>query len=120
MTVDGERGGVGGHCAEIVEQQAYAYTAVGRAEQMLKQDFARHVLVPDEILHVEAALRRIRQGQPCGQASRPSRSVWRPDSPGCAATRGRTIAASAMPPLFFMAVEDGRSPGLGKAAAHAE
>jgi hypothetical protein len=34
---------------------------------MLKEDFARQVLVPDVILHIKAALRRIRQGQPCGE-----------------------------------------------------
>ena len=38
---------------------------------MFEQDFARHVLVPDEILHIEAALRRIRQGQPRRQGLAP-------------------------------------------------
>ena len=73
MTVDGEQRGVGGHRAEIVEQQAHAHAAVGRAEQMLEQDLARHVLVPDEILHIETALRRIRQRQPRGQGLAPVR-----------------------------------------------
>jgi hypothetical protein len=72
MTVDGEQGGVGGHRAEIVEQQAHAHAAVGRAEQMLKKDLSSQVLVPDEILHIEAALRRIRQGHPRGQGLAPS------------------------------------------------
>ena len=51
-----------GIIAKIVQQEAHAHTAVGRPEQMLKQDLARHVLVPDEILHIETALSRIRQG----------------------------------------------------------
>ena len=51
-----------GIVAEIVQQQAHTHTAVGRAEQMLEQDLACHVLIPDEILHIETALRRIRQG----------------------------------------------------------
>jgi hypothetical protein len=38
---------------------------------MLNQDFARHVLVPDVILYIEAALRRIRQGHPRGQGLAP-------------------------------------------------
>ena len=64
MAVDGEKLGIAGHRAEVVEQQAHAHTAVGRAEQMLDQDLAGHVLVPDKILHIETALRHIRQDQP--------------------------------------------------------
>ena len=41
--------------------------AVGRAEQTFEKNLARQVLVPDEILHIETALRRIRQGQPRGE-----------------------------------------------------
>ena len=67
MTVDGEQHVVGRHRAEIVEQQAHAHTAVGRAEQALEQNPAHHVLVPDEILHIETALRRIREDEPRGQ-----------------------------------------------------
>ena len=73
MTVDGEQDDVGGHRAEIVEQQAHAHAAVGRAEQTFEQNLAHHVLVPDEILHIEAALRRIRQDQPRGQGVAPVR-----------------------------------------------
>ena len=63
MTVDREQDFVGRRCAEIVEQQAHTHAAVGRAEQTFDQDLADQVLVPDEILHIEAALRRIRQDQ---------------------------------------------------------
>jgi hypothetical protein len=73
MAVDGEQGDVGGHRAEIVEQQTHAHAPVGRAEQMVEKNLARQVLVPDEILHIEAALRRIRQGQPRGQSVAPVR-----------------------------------------------
>jgi hypothetical protein len=38
---------------------------------MFEKDLARHVLVPDEILHIETALRRIRQRQPRGQSLAP-------------------------------------------------
>ena len=75
MTVDGEQGDVGGHRAEIVEQQTHAHAAVGRAEQTVEKNLARQVLVPDEILHIEAALRRIRQGQPRGQGVAPVREL---------------------------------------------
>ena len=73
MTVDGEQSGVGGHRAEIVEQQTHAHAAVGRTEQMFEKNLARQVLGPDEILHIEAALRRIRQSQPRGQSVAPAR-----------------------------------------------
>ena len=63
MTVDREQDFIGGHRAEIVEQQAHAHAAVGRAEQTFDQNLADQILVPDEILHIEAALRRIRQDQ---------------------------------------------------------
>ena len=63
MTVDPEQDCIGGHRAEIVEQQAHAHAAVGCAEQTFEQNFADQILVPDEILHIEAALRRIRQDQ---------------------------------------------------------
>ena len=56
-----EQDGVGWRRAEIVQQQAHTHTAVGRAEQMLEQNLAHHVLIPDVILHIEAALRRIRE-----------------------------------------------------------
>jgi hypothetical protein len=68
MAVDGEQDVVGGHRAEIVEQQAHAHAAVGGAEQPLDQNLAGQVLVPDVILHIEAALRLIRQNQPRGQS----------------------------------------------------
>jgi hypothetical protein len=70
---DGEQGDVGGHRAEVVEQQTHAHAAVCRAEQMFEKNLARQVLVPDEILHIEAALRRICQGQPRGQRVAPVR-----------------------------------------------
>ena len=54
--------GVGWRCPEIVQQEAHTHTAVGCAQQMLEKDLACHVLIPDEILHIEAALSRIRQG----------------------------------------------------------
>src|SRR3954447_21717940 len=63
MTVDRKQDFVGGHRAEIVEQQAYAHAAVGRAEQTFDQNLAHQVLAPNEILYIEAALRRIRQDQ---------------------------------------------------------
>ena len=63
MTVDCEQDCVGGHRAKIVEQQAHAHAAIGRAEQTFDQNLADQILVPDEILHIEAALRRIRQDQ---------------------------------------------------------
>ena len=67
MTVNGEQGDVRRHRAQIVEQQTHAHAPVGRAEQMVEKNLARQVLVPDEILHIEAALRRICQGEPRGQ-----------------------------------------------------
>ena len=63
MTVDREQDCIGGHRAEIVEQQAHAHAAVGRAEQTFEQNLADQILVPDEILYIEAAPRRIRQDQ---------------------------------------------------------
>ena len=62
MTVDGKQGGVGGHRAEIVEQQTHAHAPVGRAEQTVEKNLARQVLGPNEILHIETSLRGIRQG----------------------------------------------------------
>ena len=75
MTVDGEQGDVGGHRAEIVEQQTHAHAAVGRAEQTVEKNLACQVLIPDEILHIEAALRRIREGQSRGQSVAPVREL---------------------------------------------
>ena len=59
--------------AEIVEQQTHAHAAVGRAEQTVEKNLACQVLIPDEILHIEAALRRIREGQSRGQGVAPVR-----------------------------------------------
>ena len=73
---------------------------------MLKKDLARQVLVPNEILKVEAALRCVQ-----GIQSELPRPRVRPGvyggrtRPGCAETRGLTAAASTVLPLFCMAVE---------------
>jgi hypothetical protein len=40
---------------------------------MFEKNLARQVLAPDEILHIKAVLRRIRQGQPRGQGVAPVR-----------------------------------------------
>ena len=94
MTVDGEQDGVGGHRAEIVEQQAHAHAPVGRAEQTVEKNLARQVLVPNEILHIETALRRIRQGQPRGQGVAPVRELV---EAGLARMRGRRAPAPPQP-----------------------
>jgi hypothetical protein len=39
--------------------KTHVHAAVGRAEQMFEKNLNRQVLVPDEILHIEAALRHI-------------------------------------------------------------
>ena len=62
MTIDCQQDCVGWRRAQIVQQEAHAHTAVGCAQQMLEKDLACHVLIPDEILHIEAALSSIREG----------------------------------------------------------
>jgi hypothetical protein len=63
MTIDGEQDSVGGHRPEIIEQQANADSTIGGAQQAFEQNLADCVLAPDEILHIEAALCRVRQCQ---------------------------------------------------------
>jgi len=42
--------------------------AIGRPNETFEQSLAGNVFRPDEILHVEAALRRIRERDACGKA----------------------------------------------------
>ena len=120
MTVDGEQRGVGGHRAEIVEQQAHAHAAVGRPEQMLKQDFARHVLVPDEILHIETALRRIRQGQPRGQGLAPVQKCVEAGLPRMRCNTRTHRRRQRRAPVVFHGRGRRALADLGKAAARTE
>ena len=83
---------------------------------MFEHDLAREVLVPDVILHIEAAAEAASvRARRAARASRPSASECSPVSTGCAATRGRTAAArNVVPPLFVNAVDAVRSPPLGR------
>jgi hypothetical protein len=48
----------------VVQQQAHAHAAVGRAHQFARQHPAGQVVVPDVVLHVEAALGVARRQPP--------------------------------------------------------
>ena len=51
----------------IVEEQPYPDTAVGGSAQRIEQQRAREVVVPDVVLHVEAALGDIRKPNQRGE-----------------------------------------------------
>ncbi|MNV67726.1 hypothetical protein D3C71_1605360 [compost metagenome] len=53
--------------AVVVQQQAHAYAAVGRGMQGFQQHRARHVVVPDVVLHVQAAFSGARQHHAGGE-----------------------------------------------------
>ena len=54
-------------CTEIVDQQAHAHAAIGCAKQMFQQQAAGDVVVPDVVLHVQAALRGLGQHEACDE-----------------------------------------------------
>ena len=96
-------------CLDHPAKDAHAHRGRPRATDVEKH-LACHVLVPDEVLHIEAALSASAKASRAASASRPSASGWRPDWPKCATTRGRTAVARAVRPLSVMAVETARSP----------
>jgi hypothetical protein len=87
---------------------------------MLKQDFARHVLVPDEILHIETALRSIRQGHSRGQGLAPVQKCVEAGLPRMRCNTRTHRRRQNRAPVVFHGRGRRALAGLGKAAARTE
>ena len=61
--IEREQMGVVRRGTEIVQQQAHAHAAIGRAQQPLREQPAGLVAVPDVVLHIETLLGRFREHQ---------------------------------------------------------
>ena len=56
----------------VVQQQSHAHAALGCGVQGFKQQLARQVGVPDVVLHVQRALRCVRQQRSSGKGIWPA------------------------------------------------
>ena len=56
---------------QIIHQDAYAYAAIGSAEEAFGQDPPRGVRVPDEVLQIQGLFRQFGHGNPRGERRAP-------------------------------------------------